>query len=486
MATLPQYGLLALVLYTLWSVCRRLFLSKSVINNVRGPRSHSLLSGNLAAFHDPDGWDFQQDIEQNYGQVVKIHGFLGKPNLFVFDPVALHSILIQEADIYEEDLTYTRVYKLLWGPGILSSIGENHRRYRKIMTPAFSTGRLREMIPIFYEVAEKARDGLMLPFLVDGPKKLDIHDILGRTSLEVVGQAGVGYSFDPMIPGEDLSNQYAETLKGIFLIKAKKEAVSRGELDVKDDPKDIMSLLLRGNLEAEEGMPLNDDELIAQTVMMVEAATDTTSSALTQMFHILSQRPDIQEKLRAEIVEAPEHMDYDELGSLAGLDAFVHEVLRLYPPVTPAMFRVTLQDTILPLSKPLIGIDGTEITSIPIPKGTTLYIAIAAVNHSKEIWGDDALEFRPERWANGTAGGASERICGVYGNMMTFLGGGRSCIGFQFSLYEIKVILSVFLRSFQFSGADVEVKWKMPGIVTFPTVDGKVELPMMVQNMKSI
>jgi len=70
--------------------------------------------------------------------------------------------------------------------------------------------------------------------------------------------------------------------------------------------------------------------------------------------------------------------------------------------------------------------------------------------------------------------------------MMTFLGGGRSCIGFQFSLYEIKVILSVFLRSFQFSGADVEVKWKMPGIVTFPTVDGKVELPMMVQNVKSI
>jgi len=241
-----------------------------------------------------------------------------------------------------------------------------------------------------------------------------------------------------------------------------------------------MSLLLKGNLQAEEGMSLTDEELVAQIGMIISAATDTTSSALDRSFHLLSLHPEIQEKLRAEIIEAPEHMNYEELGSLPYLDAFIHEVLRLYPPVAPVMFRETLQDTVLPLGAPIIGLDGSEIRSIPIPKGTALYVAIAAANHNKQIWGDNALEFKPERWQNGKAGAATERMCGIYGNMMTFLGGVRSCIGFQFSLLEIKVVLSVLLRDFKFSQADVAVKWKLAGIIAVPNVDGKVQLPMIV------
>jgi cytochrome P450 len=80
------------------------------------------------------------------------------------------------------------------------------------------------------------------------------------------------------------------------------------------------------------------------------------------------------------------------------------------------------------LSTPILGVDSTDIRSISIPKGTTLYIAIAAVNHNKRIWGEDALEFKPERWVGGKAGARTEKMCGIYGNMMTFLGGERSCM----------------------------------------------------------
>jgi cytochrome P450 len=68
------------------------------------------------------------------------------------------------------------------------------------------------------------------------------------------------------------------------------------------------------------------------------------------------------------------------------------------------------------------------MSSITVRKGTLVYIAINAANHSKEIWGEDALEFKPERWKNGKAISATTRMCGIYGNTMTFIGGGRSCM----------------------------------------------------------
>ncbi|KAG6823565.1 hypothetical protein H0H93_003423, partial [Arthromyces matolae] len=67
-----------------------------------------------------------------------------------------------------------------------------------------------------------------------------------------------------------------------------------------------------------------------------------------------------------------------------------------------------------------------------IAKGETLLIPIAAINRDKTIWGDDAHEFRPERWE--TVPEEANRIPGVWGNVLTFLGGPRACIGYRFSL----------------------------------------------------
>ncbi|KAJ6535604.1 cytochrome P450 [Mycena capillaripes] len=535
-STVAQYGLVPLGICAFWWICRHIFGS-SPLHNIPGPPSTSILTGNLPDFIDPDGWEFQKALEQDYGQVVKIQGLLGAPQLYIFDPVALHSIFVQDADAYETPQVYMTFYGLLWGRGLFSSTGEDHHRYRKIAMPAFAPAKLRELIPLFYEVAEKARDGLISPFLVCGPAKVDLNNVLERTSLEMIGRTGIGYSFDPMIPGQTPEDKYAETVKGLLptefkmglllpllprasrigsaafrrfvvnaipsktlhrardlvdhmestareLIRTKKEAIARGQLDTTDNSKDIMSLLLKGNLTAEEGMFLTDDELVGQTGMIISAATDTTSSALDRNFHLLSVYPDMQERLRAEILEYPEHMDYEQLGSLPFMDAFLHEVLRLYPPVTPVMHRETLKDSILPLSTPLVGVDGKEITSIAVPKGTTVYIAIAAANHNRLVWGEDALEFKPERWQNGKASVHAAKMGGVWGNTMSFLGGARSCIGFQFSLLEIKVILSVFLRTFRFSAAGGSVQWKMSGVMVVPSVDGKTQLPITVENIK--
>lgn len=72
----------------------------------------------------------------------------------------------------------------------------------------------------------------------------------------------------------------------------------------------------------------------------------------------------------------------------------------------------------LPVSEPVIGIDGTPMREIPIPKGTTFYMGLRASNLDKRIWGDDALEFKPERWLSPLPASVTDaHIPGIYSNL---------------------------------------------------------------------
>jgi cytochrome P450 len=109
--------------------------------------------------------------------------------------------------------------------------------------------------------------------------------------------------------------------------------------------------------------------------------------------------------------------------------------VRLLTPI-----RRTRADAILPLSKPLIGRDGSTITEIHIPKGVDIHVGIINSNCNPDLWGDDANEWKPERWLNPLPKNLTEadaKIPGVYSHLMTFLGGARSCIGFKFSQLEM-------------------------------------------------
>ena len=77
---------------------------------------------------------------------------------------------------------------------------------------------------------------------------------------------------------------------------------------------------------------------------------------------------------------------------------------------------------------------------IPVPKGTTIYVAIRASNLDKRIWGEDALEFKPERWLENEAGltKKSKEVAG-YHHILSFTDGPRICLGRLFAVAEFKV-----------------------------------------------
>ncbi|KAF8150009.1 cytochrome P450 [Crassisporium funariophilum] len=509
-----------------WRVVRQYWVTRT-LRNIPGPPSQSIWTGVLPQLFDSvNGWKFHREIAERYGGVSRIKGVLGENQLYVFDPKALHHILVKDQLIYEETDAFVEGNKLLFGEGILSALGDRHRRHRKMLNPVFSAAHLRGMIPTFYSVAYKVRDTFVKK-LTDGPLELDVLSWMTRLALELIGQSGLGYSFDTLTEDE-VSHPYSKAAKqlvcsmilrnlvlptivntgfkfprlsrfiiehlpiqtvqevkviadilrntSVEIIESKKRALEAGDAAVEHQigqGKDIISILMKDNLNASEHDRLTDTELIGQVTSLTFAATDTTSGALSRILHMLATHQKVQEELRAEVTNARKEygdLDFDQLLSLPYLDAVCRESLRMYICALPVLAR---QDILLPLKTPIKGQDGQEIHEIHVPKGTEIHVSIIGANQNPEIWGPDAYEWKPERWLQPLPSTVVDaRVPGIYSHLMTFLGGGRACIGFKFSQLEMKVVLSVLLESFHFAPAEKEVFWQM-NIITTPNVNPK-------------
>ncbi|KAF9466558.1 cytochrome P450 [Collybia nuda] len=533
---------LYIISYVLWRILRHIVV-KTDLDNVPGPVSHSFWKGNLGKLFNTDAWQYHEELRQKYGKVVRIDALLGDKQLYVYDPKALHHIIVKDQYIYERAGSSIEGARLMFGDGLLASLGERHRRQRKMMNPVFSISHMRGMIPIFYEVTQKLQTALNSQ-IANGPQEIDMLRWMTRTALELIGQSGLGYSFDSLTDESD-SHPYSNSVKQLVptvselliprtyllsslvkigtprfrrlivdvlpwkslqklrdivdimhntsteIFEEKKKALEEGNEAVLKQVgrgKDILSILMRANIVASEEDKLPDREVLGQMSTFIFAAMDTTSNALSRILHLLATHIDVQEKLRQEVTSSSlrngGYIPYDELVSLPLLDAVCRETLRLYPPVS-YVHRTTCHEVVLPLSTPIRGVDGREMQEIIVPTNTNVIVSILGSNRDPTLWGPDAHEWKPERWLSPLPEKLTEaHIPGIYSHLMTFLGGGRACIGFKFSQLEMKVVLSVLLTHTRFSPPGKEIVWEMNTIAS-PTVKGarNPSLPLKVTSV---
>lgn len=139
-------------------------------------------------------------------------------------------------------------------------------------------------------------------------------------------------------------------------------------------------------------------ELRTQLLNILLAGRDTTASLLGWLFLSLSKDPARYKKLRNVIIEEfgtydnPSEISYAKLKSSKYLQYCINESLRLYP-VVPINSRYANKDTFIPLGG---GVDGQS--KIFIPKGSAVDYSVHVMHHRKDIWGEDAEDFNPERW----------------------------------------------------------------------------------------
>jgi len=148
--------------------------------------------------------------------------------------------------------------------------------------------------------------------------------------------------------------------------------------------------------------------------------------------------------------------------------------------------RIATRDDIIPVEEGYVDRKGVRHDTIRVQKGDSMFIPILAMNRSKDIWGEDAHEFRPERWESPPE--AAQQIPGVWANLMTFIGGPRACIGYRFSLVEMKAILFALVRAFEFDlavpGEDIgkrSVIVARPFVKTDPGPNRQYRLPLIIR-----
>ncbi|KAI5116489.1 hypothetical protein M0805_000623 [Coniferiporia weirii] len=524
-----------LLTYALWRGVRALTV-KSSLNCIPGPPSPSWSAGNLEQIYHKNGWAFRRELRKKYGGVAKIKGEFGNDFLYVWDPLALHNILVKDQYSFEETKAFLETNRLTTGKSLTSTLGEEHKKQRKMLNPVFSSKHMRDMLPMLYPIAHQLRDGLSHD-VRDGKEHIDVMSWVSRAAFEYIGQGGLGYSFSAF-DEEKKTDSYSDALRMFLpllfrlffvqrfspivvklgspqfrrrileyiphkavkemrrvtdtlenssqgILREKREAIKRGDeavLAQVGKGKDIMSILLKANAEAD----LPEDELLGHMNTFIIAGSDTTTAAVSRILHLLATHPDVQTKLREEVTAARKEygdLDYDTLQALPYLDAICRETMRAYPPAS-LVERVAVKDSILPLKWPIKSADGkTEIKEILVPKNTGIIVSILGANLSTRIWGDDAEEWKPDRWLKPLPESVADaHLPGVYSQMMTFIGGGRACIGFKFSEMEMKMVLSILLEAFVFEPGP-DIFWEL-GLISTPaaegTKDGMPRLPLKV------
>ena len=180
---------------------------------------------------------------------------------------------------------------------------------------------------------------------------------------------------------------------------------------------------------------MSDQQLMDECVTFLVAGHETTSNLLSWTMVLLSQHPEWQEKAREEVQQVlgsyvrgdnMQELDFDKLNELKVVGMILNETLRLYPPAY-AVSRSCVKTTKLS-------------DNLTLPAGSGVILPIGVLHRRKELWGEDADEFKPQRFENGTTG--------FGGAFVPFSLGPRVCIGQNFAVAEAKVILSMLLFNF--------------------------------------
>ncbi|KAI0806656.1 cytochrome P450 [Fomes fomentarius] len=528
-------------LYTLWRIFRH-YLKTYDLDNLPGPSPSSWFLGNTSELAQRDSWKRVAAIADTYGPVSVLSSILGRRLILVHDPKALNNILIKDYEFLQKGLAPSTSFNILLGPGVLTAHGAQHRRQRKLLNPVFSAKHLRDMTHIFYGVAHRLKMAIKSRLPSDGSAEvLDMNAWNGRTTLEMLGQAGLGYSFDNFV--DDSFDAYGESLKSFFpvlnrvrllkfvvermsyvfsdqmirrilrlvphkqlqrlldisdimfqrsqeIIDERKTALQKGDAALwaqVGEGKDIMSICLKANMAATPKERMTDEEILAQTSTFILAGMDTTSNALSRVLHLLSLYPDAQRKLRAEIYEATNggttDLDYDDIMKLPYLDAVCRETLRVFSPVALAG-RVATKNLVLPFSEPVRGRDGRLMHEVVVPKGTVVLSHFQASNSNAALWGEDARAWRPDRWLAPLPQPLEDApLPGVYAHLLTFSGGSRSCIGFKFSQLEMKIVLAILLTNFSFELTDEPIVWNSLGVI-YPTMGEQKTEPELLLKVR--
>jgi cytochrome P450 len=385
---------------------------------------------------------------------------MGKLGVLTNDPVNVKAILSTQFQDFGVGKRRAEAFEPLIGHGIFTADGASWEKARRLVKPSFSRGQLDD-ISTFEPHLQS-----LVASLPGEAKAVDLQPLFQGLTLDVSTDFLFGESTSVLSSakaasaGRSFANAFDNAQKTVVNAFALGPAAWLDpRSNFKQDQK-IVEAFMSGYVDkalnkqkevedkadgkysfASEFAKLTDDRAMIRggLLNLLLAGRDTTASLLSNLFFMLARRPDVYSKLAAEIQSTVpttnEKPSPESLKSMKYLRACINESLRLHPPI-PRNSREALRDTTLPVGG---GADGTA--PILVPKGTQVGYQVFSMHRRKDVYGEDADEFVPERWI--------DRNLRPGWAFLPFNGGPRICIGQQFALNLASYVVCRLVQRFE-------------------------------------
>lgn len=369
---------------------------------------------------------------------------------FFFHPDDVHEILVTHARTILRDPRPMQVFAQWNGNSLLITEGEQWLRQRRLVQPAFQARRFeaysQKMTLVIDELKTRLLSRLATAPFVD----MDVDETMTGLTLDVICQT---------MFSTDLSSKATEIRQAVATLaeiayhemqqpflwplwlptrwnRRKKSAMAVLDQIVWDmvrqrrkenvDKGDLLSMLLAAVDEEGDGGTLTDRQVRDETMTLMLAGHDTTAAALDWLFWLLAKHPEAAQRCRDEIQQTCGHraVEFSDLPKLAWLNAVIRESLRLYPPAIGVFLRKATQDV--------------RIGDVDVPKGSLISLS-SLVTHRDARWFPEPDRFDPERFLPPRVHSIPQHAWFPFG------AGPRICIGQQFALMEIALVLARLL-----------------------------------------
>ncbi|CAF1252202.1 unnamed protein product [Rotaria magnacalcarata] len=442
------------------------------------------------------------DLVRQYGKVVGIYEGTA-PALLVTDLDLVRNVLIKDSHVFIN----RRSMEGIGGPlehALIALKDEEWKNARSIVSPTFSSAKLKAMYTLMNEVGDTYRDRLLE--YADKQEIFNINELNGQYALDSISSCLFG------IETNSLKNENATLIKHlkkfftvdfkniflyIFLISPRLARYLGGKgysifpSDAINYVSNIVNHVIsqrRQHLERrndfiqmmidheeavkdEEGMTeqtetkdprqqwgtlkktLNDKEIFSQGLLFLTAGFETTSALLSFFFYFMTIEPVVQEKVYEEIKQelGNDEITYEKLNRLQYLEMAINETLRMYPPFI-RLNRVASYDY--------------QLGDYHVPKGSSINVPVYQIHHDPEYWSEPE-KFIPERFS------PAEKVKRHPMTFLPFGDGPRNCIGMRFALLEAKLAIAKSLRDVELQKCEkTEVPLQLGKVNTLKAKNG--------------
>ncbi|KAM4603326.1 cytochrome P450 3A27-like [Polymixia lowei] len=405
------------------------------------------------------------ECSKKYGKVWGAYE-LKKPMLVVMDPGMLKTILVKECFSHFPNRRNLRLNGDL-ADGLSVVEDDQWRRIRNILSPFFTSGRIKEMFGLMKHHSRKLTEGLRTK--VHNDEVITLNKFFGTYTLDVMASCSFSVDIDSLNnPSEPIVNHTRKLfrvsialflLQGCFpfllpllemlgfslfskssttYLKSVIKEIKAGRNNSSHQGRvDFLQLMIdsqrvSGPKGEEQNTSLSDQEILSQAILFVTAGSETSGTTLCFLAYNLARNPHVMRRLQKEIdshFPNKAAVQYEALMQMDYLDSVVNESLRLYP-VGARLERVSKTSV--------------EINGITIPKGMLVMVPIYALHRDPDLW-PNPEEFEPDRFSKENKQGIDPYT------YLPFGAGPRNCIGMRFALVMVKLALVEVLQNYSFS-----------------------------------